>query len=1243
MSSISRVEALLIDHPVMPVPRWGGVSKETRRIAALYPDLPAGSALSRLPRNEREILAAQGLAAVALCCEFDLWPGKRAILHSRIRRVADGVQLVFSRFPMDLRTVYRRIGNMGLAMELCRKDTVESLMKLLSLPREFFQPEGGHGFFLDRILQKVLKNLPRPLDPVTARNLWAYRWEVPATPDSGELLYWALSRELSFRVGGAMYVSACKRGLRSRLLRTPGPVEIHEDLDELIICGEFSESVLESAELFADSGNRSLVLIGVFPPGWNPPGLPLGLKSPLSEKLAIVGVGLDRARREVATRNGRFDPRYEADRRALTRSAMWLFEEEQRKNRRGRRPDLLHQLLSLSSRGLPEKFLLGFDGLSAGDLAQKAGQGGTVRDVRGWWRLPRPPRLRPDIRHAGIAPLFQDETGRYLLHCALASAAGEAEEAIEKNACRKLQLWTRERLDSLETKKVRELFLSLDHGVLGPEIESLRIEAAMAELDLAGARLILNGIGPHEKPFWEAWIALEDTDPEQVNPGDFGKCLEYCPRIVAEFALQALRKPERSLLTGDMRAEELLRLAMKGFHGRLRAYYEILERAARDPESLFDEDWAGSVVKDSPLLEANLEHKRALALGRKGRWKEAAEKLRRLNRPERSPGKLGMIYLDLAAVSSGEAEEMRFLLRSLRLLEAAGYEHRVRTVLFNIAMNDLEGLMVARAAVAAWLQGIQALFDGDFEKAGDFLGQGGEDAEPWLAVLLALQGRDYPESCGWDPWGVRETADIIAAIRQFGFGRVDSGDVVLDGAPGIAFRMALVDFLIRDRSWITEEFRNHLEKALAGWDMAGWATQVGKDDAKADEKLHLALARLVEGNPPASLAELEQQSILQGLGIQGLAAIDAHSGKEVFRWGVGDTVAQIPCDPFILRILGPDFRMKGSVRLFLAVLQLIDEGAHECLQVGDELKGIIGESPGMIDLRREILRVAPSGLTVLIQGETGVGKELAAQAIHRNSQRSGPLVTVNLAAIADTLFVSELFGSVKGAYTGSDRDRSGLIAEAEGGTLFLDEIGDLAIGNQVKLLRFLESGEIRPIGSERSRKVDVRVLAATHRNLEQMVEKGVFREDLYYRILSARIQIPALRDRGRDVLLLRDVFARRAIREHGLSPARWSAEADSALLRHSWKGNVRELRRAVEYALLTAQGARIRPEHLPFETEGALRAVRRWEEAHRLLKIELLEGALDRSGGNQAAAARELGLSRQTLLYHIRKLGIAVQ
>jgi two-component system NtrC family response regulator len=289
---------------------------------------------------------------------------------------------------------------------------------------------------------------------------------------------------------------------------------------------------------------------------------------------------------------------------------------------------------------------------------------------------------------------------------------------------------------------------------------------------------------------------------------------------------------------------------------------------------------------------------------------------------------------------------------------------------------------------------------------------------------------------------------------------------------------------------------------------------------------------------------------------------------------------------------------------------------------------MMGESPVFRAALERIGRLAPGDLPILILGESGTGKELAARRIHRSSARSrAPFLAVNCAALSETLILSDLFGHARGAFTGADRSRQGVFESAHGGTVFLDEIGDLPLSAQGLLLRVLQEGEVRPLGETLPRKVDVRVLAATHRDLAAMVSEKTFRQDLFYRLKVGSVSLPPLRDRGDDVLLLAERFISREI-----SPA-----ALSLLLGHLWPGNIRELQNVLSLAAALAGEGRIEAEHveLPAMTPASAGSYHQQVEA---LRRRLITEALARHGGNHAEAARELGLSRQSISYLIRQL-----
>lgn len=296
---------------------------------------------------------------------------------------------------------------------------------------------------------------------------------------------------------------------------------------------------------------------------------------------------------------------------------------------------------------------------------------------------------------------------------------------------------------------------------------------------------------------------------------------------------------------------------------------------------------------------------------------------------------------------------------------------------------------------------------------------------------------------------------------------------------------------------------------------------------------------------------------------------------------------------------------------------------------------LIGSTPAMQRVRGLIERVAPTGSTVLVLGETGSGKELVARSVHEQSDRAeAPFVAVNCGALPETLIESELFGHRKGAFTGADEHRVGLFEVAHGGTIFLDEIGELPKAMQAKLLRVLESGEIRRVGENKAITVDVRVVCATHRNLPEMVAAGDFREDLMYRINTFEITLPALRERLDDLPeLARHLLARhRRNREAELAIA---DDALAALRSHVWPGNVRELANVIEHATILCDGPVIRAAHLPnrFDQRQLVGAARQKPGPMTLrdLEMEAIHEALERNSGNKPRAADELGISLKTL------------
>ena len=320
------------------------------------------------------------------------------------------------------------------------------------------------------------------------------------------------------------------------------------------------------------------------------------------------------------------------------------------------------------------------------------------------------------------------------------------------------------------------------------------------------------------------------------------------------------------------------------------------------------------------------------------------------------------------------------------------------------------------------------------------------------------------------------------------------------------------------------------------------------------------------------------------------------------------------------------------------------------LAAGWRVDNLVGGSEAMADVLRQVRKVAPAKATVLLTGESGTGKELVARAIHDLGPRASfPFVAVNCGAIPAHLIESELFGHVKGAFTDASRDKKGLVAEADGGTLFLDEIGELPTQLQVKLLRFLQEEEVRRVGDVRSDTVDVRVIAATARDLSSAVAAGDFREDLFYRLNVVAIRLPALRERPGDVEdLARHFLARFSRLRAGTPLTGISAEAMDALKAWRWPGNVRELEHAIERAVVLAEGPNVLEEDLPetVRNRPAPAAAAELPEeslsldrAKRALEERIIRAALVKTGGNRTRAAELLGISYRALLYKIKEYG----
>lgn len=316
-------------------------------------------------------------------------------------------------------------------------------------------------------------------------------------------------------------------------------------------------------------------------------------------------------------------------------------------------------------------------------------------------------------------------------------------------------------------------------------------------------------------------------------------------------------------------------------------------------------------------------------------------------------------------------------------------------------------------------------------------------------------------------------------------------------------------------------------------------------------------------------------------------------------------------------------------------VQLLDAEVARTRPAGD----MLGESRAMADAQDLLGRIAGLNTSVLLAGESGTGKELAARALHRLSRRSGPFVAINCAALPEALLESELFGHRQGAFTDARQDRQGLFLEAHGGSLLLDEIGEMPLALQPKLLRALEEKRVRPVGGSREFPVDVRIIAATHQNLEEAVARGEFREDLYYRLNVISVELPPLRIRGNDTLLLAKHFCREFSERLGKPVKGLSEPAAARLLTYRWPGNVRELRNVIERAVALTRHDRLTLEDLPTKLRQELTGDDRisgLDQQTNLLPLaeverRYIERVLEESGGNRSVAARILGIDRKTL------------
>jgi len=1335
-----RPSALLVDHPALPMP-----IPSPHGIVVAAQGRPVS--LRGLTREVKTRLLAQLLAATALLAELDLWPGAGSLANARVLETDGGLQAVLGGTPIPLSRV---LGRLGPGEDVARRlvsEAVRRAAEAMALdPDELRAAGDGPGLFIEPWLTGLLEGMRLPLDRATARSLWAVQWSLPAEPEPGEVELWSAPEpRWAMRLAAAMWAAVRREGRACWLQPTlsddaiTAPFPALGEAGLLIVIGTIRAEDVSSAESWASRPGCSAVVAGRFPAGWSPPLAPGFESARIGRHLVITGLELDRARHEVTRRRGQFHPLRAADREALTRAASMLFDPG-RLNDGGGAPagragcgeaaaprGSLEHLLSLLPEGLPEPLLEVRTGMTRKALRPRLEALGAVHD-RGRWRAAAPAELRPDPLHLEVAALHERDDPRQLRHRAL--GAGEPDALLE---------WTRARLEASEPTQVRELLGPLEPGALGPELDQLRIEACLADLDLTEARRLLAGLASEAREPWRMW--LEAIDPPRGWRPELPdtKAVERAPRVAATIAILALRRALRHSTGDGAGARSMLEeLRPKMGAGPAARELELELAAAESPELLADRQWRRRIAQGHPRLAGRLVHRRAVSLAMlslatpdavtplaPGGTRHALRLLKHLSGQVESPGIRGMIELDLGGIASWVeqgAEAESHLLRAYRLLLAAGFENRTRDVLFNLAASCLDRLEVLRAArrleQAAYgpddpfvfseslrlalargdevelrrgleqsrsgqsgtgsrsdarfalqyemLEAVVCLLDGDPAAASHRLAALGDDAEAgaWSALAGALRGASSglgrvgegidggvcSTADDADGWGVRRAAQLIERLYIAG---ADRARASLPSAEGLTLRdamaLALIERLHGSSAWAGAAIRHRARDLLAESGLGGWSRVLQGPSSRDDPVLEVMATVVDQG--PHGLETNQAEALLEAVGLTGIEVRSSSGERVVWHHGTGVPGTEVPRGRIRVIPLGGEPVRGPAWQLLVGVLEMLTSGSgHRRLpmrdELGDELDemraagGFLGVSAGARMVQEELRLLAPSRIPVVMLGETGTGKDVAARALHQLSGRKGKLVAVNVAAIPGTLMESELFGSVKGAFTGADRSRQGLVDQADGGTLFFDEVGDLDIGLQVKLLRFLEAQEVRPVGGDRSHQVDVRIVSATHQDLDARVQDGRFRSDLYFRIAASPIHIPPLRERREDIPLLRALFEQEIAASDGLARPRWSREAESALQRHHWPGNVRELRTVVEGAMVRAAGGLVTSDLLQHLSGHATVPRGTWEEATRELHRSLLKGTLERTEGNRSAAARELGISRQTLLYHMRRLGV---
>lgn len=753
------------------------------------------------------------------------------------------------------------------------------------------------------------------------------------------------------------------------------------------------------------------------------------------------------------------------------------------------------------------------------------------------------------------------------------------------------------------------------------EAESLGAGLPLSEqVDIALARADVHSLAGHLREEQETYDAWRPKLERQEDDGLTARFLGHEALGLADrrdFAAAVARLEEaRAALQDDPveRAKVTMNLAAVLYHaGRAAPSEALLEEAIALASMAGRDDLARTARGDRLELLTN-----------RGEWGTAEREVQALASEARASGDDLRLLVALH-------HESRLALRRGQLARASGSNAEARA----LAERLSDRLEVGEL----WLEeGDRLAFLGNFEGA----------RQAW-----EIAAADPPDRCD---------SDRLARLRLRELAWREEGGLPPPAVDSLAELFARDEYAAAETAarWVSllgekvpAALRARAEEVLRSRGGEALADIVFGRRGPAALSLASGVLRSLRDAVARALVGDEADPPFSALGLSGLVLSDGE-GREVLRLGrTGgeDGPARLLAAgsaSYRLRLFPEPAEEDGSaIALVLETLlfRLLPAAAPSEQSDGWRRVGIVAADTAMEEPYRRLCRFARQPVTALVLGESGTGKEAVARAVHTLSARAaGPFVAVNVPAIPAALLESELFGHVRGAFTGADRDRRGLLEEAEGGTVFFDEIGDLTPPLQAKILRVLQEREIRRVGETRTRRVDVRIVSATSRDLEKEVEAGRFREDLFYRLHVAVITLPPLRERGRDALLIARHFLERYAREYGRGTLSFAPEALSAIGSHTWPGNVRELQNAVaQAAALADENGVVTALHLPpsLRREGRATSVpqgyRSRVDAHRR---DLISEALERAGGNRSRAARDLGLSRQALLYLIRELHI---